>query len=50
MPRDKQRKVIELMNVTSIMKTAQHNDYREQMREHFRLNGIDLRYFNEPPL
>lgn len=46
---EQQIKVMACFNVTSLMSTKQCNEYRDNMRNFFIQNGIDLRYINEPP-
>lgn len=45
----RQCKIMRGISVTSLMSTAQCNEFRDAMRAGFLEQGIDLRYVGEPP-
>lgn len=49
MPEPKQAMIMQCINVTSLMSTAQCNEFRDNMRAGYLEHGIDLLYLGEPP-
>jgi hypothetical protein len=44
MTREQQIRVMDLIQVTSLFKTKQHNLYREQLQRHWHQMGLELEY------
>lgn len=45
-PREQQLKILEILPVTRLFSTKQHNAYRDSIQVHYVKNGLNLEYLN----